>query len=279
MVAFEGKLKPWSLSPSTGHGRRRATRRRDRAGRWLRHQCPLSCATRSALRGRVRAAPPARAGVGQREDRGSRHATEGPADHRGHLPLRHGRCQLLVRPAGQEPHRVRLAGPADRRAARTPADVRPARPRDARSARSRSGQKIFPRRRRGRGDRRSGVELPSILVRNLLGWEGNTEAVVAAWVWCRRHPGSVRRAFRSDARLGVLLGGAGRGARRARSGGRHATGTGSRGGGDALPDAVLGGPYRGGADAADRRAARHRGRAGRRSPPSSTRRCTRRRWC
>jgi len=51
--------------------------------------------------------------------------------------------------------------------------------------------------RGGRGDRRSGEELPSILVRNLLAWEGSTEAVIAAWVWCRRHPGSVRRAFRS----------------------------------------------------------------------------------
>jgi glycosyltransferase involved in cell wall biosynthesis len=48
-----------------------------------------------------------------------------------------------------------------------------------------------------RGDRRSGVELPAMLVRNLLGWEGSTDAVVAAWVWCRKHPGSVRRAFRS----------------------------------------------------------------------------------
>jgi polysaccharide biosynthesis protein PelF len=55
----------------------------------------------------------------------------------------------------------------------------------------------LPKTVRGRGDRRSGVELPSILVRNLLAWEGNTEAVVAAWVWCRRHPGSVRQAFRS----------------------------------------------------------------------------------
>jgi len=55
----------------------------------------------------------------------------------------------------------------------------------------------LPKTARGRGDRRSGVELPSILVRNLLAWEGNTEAVVAAWVWCRRHPASVRQAFRS----------------------------------------------------------------------------------
>jgi glycosyltransferase involved in cell wall biosynthesis len=51
--------------------------------------------------------------------------------------------------------------------------------------------------RGGRGDRRSGVELPSILVRNLLAWEGSADAVAAAWVWCRRHPGSVRRSFRS----------------------------------------------------------------------------------
>ncbi|HWI72475.1 MAG TPA: DUF3492 domain-containing protein [Baekduia sp.] len=50
--------------------------------------------------------------------------------------------------------------------------------------------------RGGRGDRRSGVELPSMLVRNLLGWEGSTDAVAAACVWCRRHPGSVRRSFR-----------------------------------------------------------------------------------
>ncbi|WP_445149590.1 DUF3492 domain-containing protein [Baekduia sp. Peel2402] len=48
-----------------------------------------------------------------------------------------------------------------------------------------------------RGDRRSGELLPAMLVRNLIGWEGSTDAVVAAWVWCRRHPGSVRRAFRS----------------------------------------------------------------------------------
>lgn len=56
----------------------------------------------------------------------------------------------------------------------------------------------LPKLARGRrGDHRSGVELPSMLVRNLLGWEGSTDAVVAALVWCRRHPGSVRRAFRS----------------------------------------------------------------------------------
>jgi glycosyltransferase involved in cell wall biosynthesis len=56
----------------------------------------------------------------------------------------------------------------------------------------------LPKGERGaRGDHRSGVALPAMLVRNLLGWEGSTDAVAAAWVWCRRHPGSVRRAFRS----------------------------------------------------------------------------------
>jgi glycosyltransferase involved in cell wall biosynthesis len=55
----------------------------------------------------------------------------------------------------------------------------------------------LPKTPRGRGDRRSAVQLPSILVRNLLGWEGSTDAVVAACVWCRRHPASVRPAFRS----------------------------------------------------------------------------------
>jgi glycosyltransferase involved in cell wall biosynthesis len=55
----------------------------------------------------------------------------------------------------------------------------------------------LPKARGRRGDRRSGVELPSILARNLLAWEGNAESVVAAWVWCRQHPGSVRQAFRS----------------------------------------------------------------------------------
>jgi glycosyltransferase involved in cell wall biosynthesis len=51
--------------------------------------------------------------------------------------------------------------------------------------------------RGGAGRRGPGTDLPSILVRNLIGWDGDTDAVVAAWVWCRRHPAGVRRAFRS----------------------------------------------------------------------------------
>jgi glycosyltransferase involved in cell wall biosynthesis len=49
-----------------------------------------------------------------------------------------------------------------------------------------------------RSARRVGEALPAVLVRNLVGWEGDTDAVVAAWVWCRRFPAGVRRAFRSD---------------------------------------------------------------------------------
>jgi glycosyltransferase involved in cell wall biosynthesis len=46
-------------------------------------------------------------------------------------------------------------------------------------------------------ERRAGDDLPATLVRNLLGWDGDTEAVVAAWVWCRRFPAGVRDVFRS----------------------------------------------------------------------------------
>lgn len=49
--------------------------------------------------------------------------------------------------------------------------------------------------RGGRGPVR--FELPGVLARGLLGWHGDTDAVVDEWVWCRRHPAAVRRAFRS----------------------------------------------------------------------------------
>jgi polysaccharide biosynthesis protein PelF len=51
---------------------------------------------------------------------------------------------------------------------------------------------------RRRVTRRDAASLPAVLARNLLGWEGDSSAVVAAWVWCRRNPAGVRRAFRSD---------------------------------------------------------------------------------
>jgi polysaccharide biosynthesis protein PelF len=39
--------------------------------------------------------------------------------------------------------------------------------------------------------------LPAVLVRELIGWNGNTDALLASLVWCRQHPAAVRRAFRS----------------------------------------------------------------------------------
>jgi len=46
-------------------------------------------------------------------------------------------------------------------------------------------------------ERRAGAELPAVLVRGLLGWNGDYDAVVGAFVWCRKHPAGVRRVFRS----------------------------------------------------------------------------------
>jgi glycosyltransferase involved in cell wall biosynthesis len=48
-----------------------------------------------------------------------------------------------------------------------------------------------------RAERRAGIELPALLVRGLMAWEGDAEALLEALVWCRRHPAGVRRAFRS----------------------------------------------------------------------------------
>jgi glycosyltransferase involved in cell wall biosynthesis len=51
-----------------------------------------------------------------------------------------------------------------------------------------------PRRRR---PGKANAELPSALVRTLIGWNGNHQALVDALVWCRRNPDGVRPAFRS----------------------------------------------------------------------------------
>jgi glycosyltransferase involved in cell wall biosynthesis len=55
-----------------------------------------------------------------------------------------------------------------------------------------AGRRLTPPRQR-----RPGRELPAVLVRQLLGWDGDTDALVQAWVWCRIFPGGVRTAFRS----------------------------------------------------------------------------------
>jgi len=55
--------------------------------------------------------------------------------------------------------------------------------------------------------RRAASRLPAVLVRNLLGWEGDADAVVDAWVWCRRFPAGVRSVFRSARGWSAFLGG------------------------------------------------------------------------
>jgi glycosyltransferase involved in cell wall biosynthesis len=49
----------------------------------------------------------------------------------------------------------------------------------------------------GHAERRAGVEIPALLVRGLIAWDGDTGALLEALTWCRRHPAGVRRAFRS----------------------------------------------------------------------------------
>jgi glycosyltransferase involved in cell wall biosynthesis len=51
--------------------------------------------------------------------------------------------------------------------------------------------------RGGSADVRAHHALPALLVRDLIGWNGDTQALVASLVWCRLHPAGVRRAFRS----------------------------------------------------------------------------------
>jgi glycosyltransferase involved in cell wall biosynthesis len=62
-----------------------------------------------------------------------------------------------------------------------------------------------------RGGRRESAwgELPGILVRGLIGWEGDTDALLAAWIRCRRNPAGVRRAFRSRAGWASFIAGLG----------------------------------------------------------------------
>jgi glycosyltransferase involved in cell wall biosynthesis len=56
----------------------------------------------------------------------------------------------------------------------------------------------LPKGRPLRFEHRSCSNVPAVLVRNLIGWEGDTDAVVGAWMSCRRSPTAVRRAFRSS---------------------------------------------------------------------------------
>ena len=58
-----------------------------------------------------------------------------------------------------------------------------------------------------RGRRAKRPSLPGVLVRGLLGFNGDTDAVVAEWLWCRHHPAGVRGAFRSAAGWTAFLDG------------------------------------------------------------------------
>ena len=49
-----------------------------------------------------------------------------------------------------------------------------------------------------RAQRRAAAELPARLVRALIGWSGDVDALTGALTWCRRNPAAVRRAFRSQ---------------------------------------------------------------------------------
>ena len=105
------------------------------------------------------------------------------ADHRGHVPVRAGRRQLVVRPARARPGPSSTGG-CCRSSPRTGARRCTSCPRTrARPGRSRSGRSALPRGRRAKRP-----SLPGVLVRGLLGWDGDTDAVVAEWLWCRRIP-------------------------------------------------------------------------------------------
>lgn len=60
-------------------------------------------------------------------------------------------------------------------------------------------QDVPPARRGPAADRREGRAVAATLVRGLIGWEGDVDAVRDALTWCRRGPGAVRAVFRSRA--------------------------------------------------------------------------------
>ena len=110
-------------------------------------------------------------------------------------------------------------------------------------------------------------------------WNGDTDALLDAFVWCRRNPAGVRRVFRSAPAWERFLAARAARARRARARGGHAAGARPARRRAPLPDALLGRAHRRRAGAGGRRAATSPRPAGPRSPRSSTRRCTARRWC
>ena len=181
-----------------------------------------------------------------------------PAVHRRHVPLRHGRRQLLVRPVGQWAPRVRLAGPADRRSGQARAAVRPAaagaRGRPHRGVVGGAAARWWAEAREGR-DRGRATSRPRAAPDRL----GRRSGGAAGGVH-RLPPVSRGRAPRVPLAAGLerVPERPRRRARRADPGGRDASATRPRRGRGALPDALLGGAHRRGADPRVRRAARDR---------------------
>ena len=161
----------------------------------------------------------------------------------------------MVRPAGARADRVRLARAADHRAARARAAVRAAGAR-ARGRADRGLVGAAPARARAR----RAPALPGVLVRGLLGWDGDTDAVRGGVAVV---PAPSRRACAACSAPAPAGRRSSTGCATCSTSGSPEAGTPPRldlvEAAHALPDALLGRAHGGGADAGGRRAARHRG--------------------
>ena len=227
----------------------RGARARDGVGAG--RACTASGARRSPA-GSTRSGRPARTSV--RRDRRTSPAparrprpapaAADPADHRGTYPYLHGRRDVVVRPARQRSliefdwQVLPIVAPHGRPPLYELPRARP-RGRPHRGVvRDAAARAAAPERAARRASR-----CPALLVRGLIGWNGDTGALLEALTWCRRHPAGVRRVFRSR-----------RGWERSCEALRRCSPSASpeagtppaarpRGGGAALPDAVLGGAH------------------------------------
>jgi polysaccharide biosynthesis protein PelF len=66
-------------------------------------------------------------------------------------------------------------------------------------------EQLPPPRWRGRPDRGVRENLPAILTRALISWEGDHAALLDALLWCRQRPESIRSAFRSGRAWKIFL--------------------------------------------------------------------------
>ena len=130
-------------------------------------------------------------------DRRPAPADADPADDRGDVPVLMGGvtswCDLLVRRLVDFDWQVLPIIAAHGRPPlfEVPEHARSSRRSSCGPSASRTGG------RSANAERRAGVELPALLVRGLIAWDGDAGALLEALTWCRRHPAGVRRAFRS----------------------------------------------------------------------------------